>query len=189
MSQLLGLFGLNSGSLGVAGGTNSSSTNQTGSGSSSTSTQYSPGQTALQDLLSGTFSSLIPSVASGGMSPNVQTTETAGADQINKSYSTMGDRLNRFLAARGFGKSGQVGQAELQTETGRQSALAGNYASAAQMQLNQNNTLLSDALAAAYASMGSNVNWSNVGSSNTSGSGFGMELKAGGGVTPGGGGN
>ena len=176
MSQLLtSLLGMgSSGGFGASGGASSSSTDTKGTGSQTTATQYAPGQMSLQDLLMKAFAAMVPGMATGTLSPNVQATETAGADQINKSYSTVGDRANRFLAARGFGKSGQVGKAALDTEVGRQGALAQNYTSAAGLQLNQNSAYLSDALAAAFASMGSKVDYTKTDTSDTSGSGFGL---------------
>ena len=188
MSQLLSLFGLGSGvssGLGIGGGTSSSSTSTSGSGTTSTKQTYSPGQLSLQDLLTRTFSSMMPSVASGGMSPNVQSMETQSADLINKSYSGLGDRMSKFLAARGFGKSGQAGKVALDTELGRQGALAGNNANFAGQQLQQNNTLLSDALMEAFASMGTSGATTSTGSSDTSGSGFQIGAGFGSTVTPG----
>jgi hypothetical protein len=119
------------------------------------------------------MSTLLPSVASGGISPNVQATETASADQINKGYSGIGDRMNKFLAARGFGQSGKTGQAALQTELGRQGALAGNASNAAGQQLNLNTTYLSDALNAAFNTPGSNSSGTTSGSGSQWGFGAG----------------
>ena len=116
--------------------------------------KYSEGQTGLQDTLLSAFQSLLPGLKSGGISPNVTAIQTQNADTINKTSAGMGERMQKFLAGRGFGQSGEGGKAQLQTELGRVGALAGNNAAAGQMQLNQNSTLLSDALAAAYKAMG-----------------------------------
>lgn len=151
------------------GGTNTSST-----ANASQTPSFSPWQTALQQMLSSTMSTLLPSVASGGISPNVQATETASADQINKNYSGIGDRMNKFLAARGFGQSGKTGQTALQTELGRQGALAGNASAAAGQQLNLDTTYLSDALMAAFAVPGS----VNTGNTNGASSGWGASVNA-----------
>ena len=149
------------------GGTNTSST-----ANATQTPTFSAAQTSLQGLLSGALSSLLPQVSSGGISPNVQATETQSANQINQNYSSMGDRMNKFLAARGFGQSGSTGKAALQTELGRQGALAGNASSAAGQQLNLDSTYLSDALMAAYAVPGS------VNTGNTSGNSSGWGVSA-----------
>jgi hypothetical protein len=126
-------------------------------------------------------------IASGGLSPNVQATETAGADQINKTSAGLGDRMNKFLAARGFGKSGAAGSSALQTEIGREGALGTNASAAAGTQIGENNTLLSDALGFAFANPGQTAAGSTSGATSgttsgaTSGSGFG--ISAGGSVS------
>ena len=149
LGGLIGGQGTNSSSQG------SSVTNGTGSASSTSSPTFSVGHAGLQGILSNVLSSLVPSVASGGLSPNVQALQTQSANQINQNYASLGQRLNRFLAARGFGQSGQVGQAALQTDLGRQGALANNNANYSGLQLQQNNSLLSDALQYAFAAPGS----------------------------------
>lgn len=200
MSQLLSLFGLGSGGLGASGGSSSSSTNTTQaqtqntsqSGQGSTTTTYAPGQANLQDLLMKALSSMIPGMSSGSLTPNVQAMETGSADQINQSYQSLGDRANRFLAARGFGKSGQVGQTQLKTELAREGALGTNASNAAGLQLSQNQNFLSDALQAAFASMGSSynqigsgvANTNTTGTSDTSGSGWGVGMGVGASAAP-----
>lgn len=145
------------------------------SGSNTTSNTYSAGQSNLQDQFTSFLSKLIPSMSSGTLSPDVQAQSTGAADQINSTYSAVGDRLNRFLAARGFGKSGQTGQSQLQTELGRAGALAANSSAAATDQLQLNSSYLSDALQAAYKNIGS----TDYGSGQTSGVGtsFGVSAK------------
>ncbi len=127
--------------------------------------QYTPEQSDLQSGLLNAFKTLLPGLTSGGIGPNVAKVQTQNADTINKQSTGMGAKLQQFLASRGFGQSGESGKAQLQTELGRQGALAGNDAAAGQMQLNQNSSLLSDALAAAYKSIGY------TGNNTTSGSG------------------
>jgi hypothetical protein len=163
------------------GGTQQSSAAQsTSTGNAATTPTYNSFQTTLQSLLSNVMGTLLPSVASGGVSPNVQATETASADQINKSYSSLGDRMTKFLAARGFGQSGKSGQVQLQTELGRQGALAGNASAAAGQQLNLDTNYLSDALAFAFANPGSMATGTTTGSGTQSGSGSGWGFDVGG---------
>ena len=142
------------------GGTSSNS-----QASGSQNNTYTPGQSSLQDSLMSAFSKLLPGVASGAMSPNVTATQTQNADTINKSYAGVGDRMNRFLAARGFGQSGSTGKAALQTELGRQGALAGNNSAAAGQQLNFDQALLGDSLLASFNKVGDTSSGTNSGSS------------------------
>lgn len=127
---------------------------QQSSSNGSQSNTYSGDQSGLQSTLLKAFQTLLPGVTSGGIGPNVQALQTQGADTINKSFDGVTDRVNKFLAARGFGSSGESGKATLSTELGRQSALATNNNNAAGLQLGQNDNLLSQALAAAYQQMG-----------------------------------
>jgi hypothetical protein len=137
-------------SLGGSYGSTSSNSSSTGSQAPT----YSGNQSSLQSALAALFQTLAPSMTTGGISPNVAAVQTQNADTINKSYSAMGDRMNRFLAGRGFGQSGETGKAQLQTELGRQGALAGNNSNAGQMQLGLGSSLLSDALMYAFANPG-----------------------------------
>lgn len=165
MSQLLA-------GLGISGGYQSSSTKTSSSGSQANT--YSPEQTALQTGLSKLFSSLLPGIASGTMTPDVTAAKTGAADSINKTYSGLGDRMNRFFASRGFGQSGTAGKAALQTELGRAGAIGTNEANFAGIQLDQNNKLLTDALAAAYQTLGSS--FTQQGTGNSSGWGIGSSF-------------
>jgi len=158
----------------------STAANSTSAGSGTTTASYGPIQSTLQFLLSNVMGTLLPSVASGGVSPNVQATETASADQINKNYSSMGDRMTKFLAARGFGQSGKSGQVQLQTELGRQGALAGNASAAAGQQLGLDTTYLSDALQMAFANPGSTSVGTSSGSGTRSGQASGWNFGLGG---------
>jgi hypothetical protein len=144
---------------GASGGTSdtqktSGSTTSTGSSSGTASNTYSPWQTLLQSQLGTTLSSLLNGVSSGTLSPDVQAQKTAAADTINKNYTSLGDRMNRVLAARGFGQSGTTGSTALKTELARQGDLAANESNFAGLQLNQNQNFLSDALMAAFNAMG-----------------------------------
>lgn len=152
----MGLTTALGGLIGGFGGSKSART-ATGESSGTTTPTYTTGQTGLQGALEKVLSTLLPGVASGEKSQNVQALETAGAEGVNRNYATLGDRMNRFLAQRGFGKSGKVGAAALETELGRQGALAKNATDAAGLQLDQNNELLSNALRFAFANPGSST--------------------------------
>ena len=165
MSQLL------SGGLGAG----YQSASQKESGNKTDTKAFSPGQTGLQESLMAFLQSMIPGIAGGGLTPNVAAMKTASADAINKESTGIGDRMNRFLAARGLGKSGQCGKVALETELGRQGALASNESKYAGLQLDQNNTMLADALKAAFESMGLSQNYASAGS----GSGWGLTGKLG----------
>ena len=149
--------------MGLGGGVASSQggwqslVNMFTSGTGSSANTYSPGQTALQGKVGTTLSSLLDGVSTGTNSPNVQAVGTQNANQINQSYAGVGNQMNKFLAARGFGKSGATGSAALQTDLSRQSALASNTSNTAGLQLQQNAGFLSDALAAAYQATGNST--------------------------------
>ena len=161
--------------MGASLGGSYASTNSSSKSQSQQANTYTPGQSGLQDLLAKAFSILVPSTASGGISPNVQAVQTAGADQINKTSSGLGDRMQRFLAQRGFGSSGTAGKTALAGELGRQSNLAANASAASGLQLQQNNSYLSDALQFAFNQIGQ--------TGSESGSGSSSGYKVGGGVS------
>jgi hypothetical protein len=154
-------------SFGGSGGSSTTTSSQNTSGTSTATKNYSADQQNLQSQLLQTLNGLITSPANN---PQIQASQTASADQINGQYSSMGDRLNQYLAQRGFGQSGQAGQAALQTELGRQGALAQNSATYGQAGLNLMTTGLQDALAAAYnpASQTTVSDSSTTGKQNTS---------------------
>lgn len=158
--------------MGLSMGATHGSTDSSSTGASGNT--YTSGQSSLQDQLMAAFSKLLPGVASGSMSPNVTNMQTAKADQINQNYSGLGDKMNRFLAARGFGQSGQTGKAAMQTELGRQGALAANASAASGEQLNLNQSILSDSLLGAFNAIGATGN--TTGSS--SGTSFGVGASA-----------
>lgn len=170
-----------SGALGggaSVGGT-SSKTSSTSSSSGSSTPTYTGDQASLQGMLTQLFQQLLPAAGSGGLSPNVQAGVTSGADAINKNYASLGDNLNRQQAARGFGQSGLVGQGQLETELSREGAIGANLASGRNQQMQQNNSLLSDALAFAFANPGQQSSSSGTTSGTSSGSGWGVSVGAG----------
>ncbi len=138
----------------TGGQTHTNDSTTTASSSGSTANTYSGGQLSLQDQLMQAFSQMLGGVSNGGLSPNVQAMETGNANQINQNYQSVGDQMNRYLAARGFGKSGSVGKAAEQTALSREGALGTNASNAAGTQLSFDQSLLSDSLAASFASMG-----------------------------------
>lgn len=156
------------GSNSTTTGSGTATANAAGTKSGQDTSTYSGQQTDLQTMLSQVFASLLPSTASGGISPNVQALQTAGANSINSTAASSGDKMNRFLASRGFGQSGQVGQSQLQTELGRQSALGANASAASGLQLQQNNTALQSALNFAFANPGKSSTGSTTDTGTTS---------------------
>jgi hypothetical protein len=107
------------------------------------------------------------------MSPNTRAVTTAAAGDINQNYQTAGDAVQKSLAQRGFGRSGASGKATLQTELGRQAALAGNESAGAKSQLDQNNQSLLAALNYALTGMGSTT--TSTGTQNESGQATGSQ--------------
>jgi hypothetical protein len=124
----------------------------------------------LASLLQGDTSA----AATGTLSPGVQAGETAAANQINTTSSGLTSRVNQFLAARGFGKSGQTGQATLQGELGRESQLGSNAANFAQVQQQANSGNLLASLNYALTNLGGTTSGTSSGTS--SGSNFGAEV-------------
>jgi hypothetical protein len=176
------------------GGSHGSSTNTTtgsgtatgtSSGTSDATSTYGSLQNALQTTLANLFQRLLPDQS--GVSQNVQALQTAGADQINRAAQGSSDRTTQFLASRGFGQSGQTGQAQLQNELARQSALGQNASAAAKMQLDQNQQTLANALQFAFANPGQSKVTSDTGTttqnttetSNSSGTSFGGKVSFG----------
>ncbi len=164
-------MGLN---LGFGGGSTSSKTDSTATENKSST--FSPGQSETQGSLGDYFRKLLASLSSGVLSPQVQAQTTGTADTINKSFAATGDSLNRQLAERGFGQSGQTGKATLQTELARQGAQAGNLEAGASNQLQQNNASLLDALNYAFTNLGTST--SATGTTSGSGSGYGAFVGA-----------
>lgn len=164
-----GLLGI---SIGGSGGGQSSQSSTTGT----TSNTYTAGQTGLMQLLGNYFQSLVPSQQAGTLSPDVQAQKTSSADAINKNYSSLGDRMNRFLSSRGYGKSGVAGKSQLQTELARQGDLAGNESNFAGIQLGQNQTQLLAALSYAFNPIGQ----TKAGTEQSSGTEYGFGAGVGG---------
>jgi hypothetical protein len=163
------------------GGQSAQQSASTSGTSNSTSTPtYTSDQSGLQTMLSSLFKTLMPAATSGSISPNVQAMQTAGADQINKTSAGLGDRMQKFLAQRGFGSSGTSGKVALQGELGRESALGANASAASGLQLQQNSTMLADALAMAYANPGAVKSGTDSGTSSgtSSGSNWGASAAA-----------
>jgi hypothetical protein len=145
---------------GSTGGTSSSAT-----GSSTTSNTYSPGQSSLQSQLGTSLSSDLTAKDTGTLTPGTTAMETQAADQINKTSSGLTDRVNQFLAQRGFGKSGQTGKATLQGELGREAALGSNAATFAGQQQALNSQSLLAALNYAFTSLGQTAFGTSTGNS------------------------
>jgi len=156
---------------GSSGGTTSSST-----GNSTTNKTFSPGQSSLQDQLGSSLATNLKASDSGTMSPGVTAQKTQAADTINKTSSGLTDRVNQFLAARGFGKSGATGQATLQGELGRESQLAGNEANFAQVQQGVNSQNLLAALNYAFTQLGQTASGASTGDSSSWGVNAGVGL-------------
>lgn len=161
--------------LGLGVGSSYGQTNSSANGWTNSSPTYSADQGGLQSTLAQVFQSLLPGAASGGLSPNVQNMATANADAINKNYQSLTDRTNRYLASRGFGQSGLVGQNALQTNIARQGDLAQNLSNASSLQLQQNNPLLTLADQFAFANPGQY----DTGASSGQSSQFGLSASAG----------
>jgi hypothetical protein len=145
---------------------------QTGTSTGTAASTFSPGQSSLQSQLGTNLSSDLTASGSGTLTPGTTAMETAAADQINKTSGGLTDRVNQFLAQRGFGKSGQTGKATLQGELGREAALGSNAATFAgqQQALNSNNLLA--ALNYAFTSLGQTTAGTTSGTYSGSGSGF-----------------
>jgi hypothetical protein len=170
----------------LGGSYGSTSSQSTGKSDTTQANTYALGQTDLQTQLGKSLSSSLAASDAGTLSPGVQAQETASADQINKTAGGLTDRINSFLAARGFGKSGTTGKATLQGELGRESQLAGNQANFAQVQQGVNSSNLLAALNYAFTSLGLTQN--ETASSSGSSSGFKLGGGLGFSLVPGGGG-
>jgi hypothetical protein len=160
----------------LSGGYSSKQTSATSTGTSSgtQANTYGAPQTALQNRLGSSLASNLAASDAGTLSPGVAAQKTAAADSINKTSGGLLDRVNQFLAARGFGKSGTTGKATLQSELGRESQLAGNEANFAQVQQGVNSQNLMAALNYAFQSLGLTQNLSESGTSTGSSSGWGI---------------
>lgn len=140
--------------MGFSLGGSYGSTSSNSKSNSSQSSTYTPGQSDIQDALARAFKTLLPGVTGGGISPNVTALQTQNADTINKTDTGLAGRMQKFLAGRGFGSSGESGKVALSSELGRQSDLAANNTGAAGLQLSQNNSTLQQMLQFAFNQIG-----------------------------------
>jgi len=129
----------------LLGGLNSTQANRTTQTGSTTTPGYTPQQTALQTQALGTISN-------GLSDPNAafKPIEASGIDTINQGYSGTLDAMNRELASRGFTSSGTTGFNTEKVLSSRAGAIGNFEGNLASEKLGQQNTLLSDALGAAY---------------------------------------
>jgi hypothetical protein len=167
--------------LGASYGSTKSSSTATGTSTGTSSNTYSAPQKSLQDELGSSLSSSLDASNKGTLSPGVKAEKNAAADQINKTSGGLLDRVNSFLAARGFGKSGATGKAALSSELGRESDLGANEANFAQVQQTQNSSNLMAALQYAFQQLGLTQDTSETGTTSGKSSGF----QVGGGVSAG----
>lgn len=160
--------------MGLSYGQTSGAT--TGATSSATSGTYSPTQTGVQNQTGNLLSQDLSASANGALSPGTVAQETSADDQINTTDAGLTGRVNQFLAQRGFGPSGQTGQATLQGELGREGAIGNEAATADAQQNSMNSTNLLAALNYAFTSLGSSSAGASSGTS--SGSSFGANASA-----------
>jgi hypothetical protein len=164
--------------LSLGGSYGQTTSSSTGSSTTSQKNAYAPGQTAVQGQTGTTLSRDLAAANAGTLSPGTTAMETNAADQINKTSSGLTDRVNQFLAQRGFGKSGQTGQTALQGELGRESQLGTNAANFAGMQTNLNQQNLLAALNYAFTSLGTTAASSGVSSGKGTDWGVGAGVSA-----------
>ena len=150
-------------SLGASGGGTSSSSQA----SSNIANTYSAPQTGIQTDLGKALSTDLTASSGGVLTPGSAAGLTSANDATNKTASGLTSRINQFLAARGFGKSGQTGQATLQGELGRESQIGTNTANAYAGQNNLNTSNLLAALNYAFTSLGSSATGQTSGSSSS----------------------
>ena len=123
-------------------------------GGSKQTTQQQPTYTANQTNMQG---DLFGWLKNQMMNPNPMTAQkNAAAGNINKGYATTENNVTNALTSRGFGSSGKVGTNLQQIELGRQGALAGNEANFAQLEQNQQNFDMDEAMKYAFSTPGSN---------------------------------
>lgn len=164
----------------------------TGTSASTSTPTYSAPQQGVQDTVAN---SLQQSLESNGYTPQLKAAKNVAAGNINKTYSGVSDRADKFLASRGFGKSGKVGQTQLQTSLDRAGAMAQNEGNFASKALDQWNNSLAAALAFAFANPGATTTGqtASTAQSNTTdttnttghenGSEWGVSAGVGGGIT------
>jgi len=135
-----------------------SNTKDARTGTSSSTPTYTPGQTSLQSQLSGVLGD---NLLKG---PDVSPLRTAGTDQINKTYDSLGDRMERFTASRGFGQSGTTGQNQQQLELSRAGDIGGLESKLQGYQLDRQEQSIQDALRFAFGNPGSSSSYTTPGS-------------------------
>jgi hypothetical protein len=145
---------------GSMGGTTNSST-----GSSTQSKTFDPTQDTTRGVIGTTLQNDLAASNAGTLTPGVQAMQTTSANQINQTAKAGTDRVQQMLAARGLGQSGQTGQATLQGELARESALGTNTANYAGMQSQMNSQNLLSALNYAFTSLGSTASGTSTGQS------------------------
>lgn len=121
MPQLIPLIPMIISGLGAGasiGGSIAASGSKTTTSTPTLSPGLQAGQTASLNDLMGILQN-----PSAGLAPVQQ----AGADSINRSFATMPQTATQALAGRGFGSSGQVGDAVYDTEGARLDAQSGLY--------------------------------------------------------------
>lgn len=153
----------------ITGGYNSSSMsnqfqNQT-AGTSATTATKSPYQTAIQPDIFATLHQYLSDPQAA-----VNPARLAARNQVNQNYSGLADRLRNTFLTTGGGKSGKMGQAQLQGELGRSGALADVDNSAA-VQASQ---LPMTAAQLAEAFLGINMGQSTTGNQTSSGTSSGQ---------------
>lgn len=166
--------------MGASLGGSYGSTSSQATSSSNLNKTFSAPQTLVQNQLGGNLSNDLAAANQGTLSPGVTAQKTQAADSINTEAGGLQDRVTKFLAARGFGKSGETGKATLQGELGRQAALGNNEANFAGQQNTLNQANLLAALNYAFNSLGQSATGS------TSGDSSGWGISAGVGVGKGG---
>jgi hypothetical protein len=156
----------------LGGAYNSAQSKATSTSNQNEQNTYGAPQSYLQSQLGSSLTQDLTARNTGTLTPGTAAMETQAADQINKTSGGLTDRVNAFLAARGFGKSGETGKATLQGELGRENSLANNAATFAgqQQTLNQSNLLA--ALNYAFTQLGQTTAAS--GMTTGSGSGWGV---------------
>jgi hypothetical protein len=131
---------------------------------------YSPQQAAVRNLLGDSLATNLRSSQQGTLSPGVEAQKTQAAEDINRtSTSGLQSRIEQFLGARGFGKSGATGKATLESELSREGQQGANAANFAQIQQNQNNATLMAALNYAFTQLGLTTQESGTTSGKSSG--------------------
>lgn len=120
------------------------------SGKTTQSNTYTPGQTGLQNQTLSTIGSDLSN-------PNAMfaPVEASGLSSIDESYKGVLDQMNRELASRGFTSSGTTG-ADTENILSQEAGAKGNFEGAlAGQKIGETNTLLTDAMNAAFNPTGS----------------------------------